>query len=154
MAATHTGDHTDNGSARISGITEEEAAYDFMKERLMTDAEMVDAADIDRIEREVPKKVDNMKAVTEGVEWLKSMLNRVTVLYEMVRDAEYKLDRRSKALIAAGLIYFLLPVDMTPDFIPGIGYIDDALVLSTLWKIVQEQVTRYMSFKENRAFDA
>jgi uncharacterized membrane protein YkvA (DUF1232 family) len=154
MAATHTGDHTDNGSARISGITEEEAAYDFMKERLMTDAERIDDADLKQIEREVPKKVDNLKAVTDGVEWLKSMLNRVTILYEMVRDTEWKLDRRSKALIAAGLIYFLLPVDMTPDFIPGIGFIDDALVLSTLWKIVQEQVDRYMRFKENRAFDA
>jgi uncharacterized membrane protein YkvA (DUF1232 family) len=151
MAATHASDRSDNGKARISGITEEEAAYDFMKERLMSDAKEIDERDLKQIEREVPKKVDNIKALTEGVEWLKSMLNRVTILYEMVRDAEYKLDRRSKALIAAGLIYFLLPVDMTPDFIPGIGYLDDAVVLSTLWKIVQEQVTQYMIFKEKKA---
>jgi uncharacterized membrane protein YkvA (DUF1232 family) len=151
MAATHASDRSDNGNARISGITEEEAAYDFMKERLMNDAKGIDDRDLEQIEREVPKKVDNIKALTEGIEWLKSMLSRVTILYEMVRDAEYKLDRRSKALIAAGLIYFLLPVDMTPDFIPGIGYLDDAVVLSTLWKIVQEQVTQYMIFKEKKA---
>ena len=154
MAATHANDRNDNGNARISGITEEEAAYDFMKERLMSDAGKIDEKDLEQIEREVPRKVDNMKAITEGIDWLKSMLNRVTILYEMVRDTEYKLDRRSKALIAAGLIYFLLPVDMTPDFIPGIGYLDDAVVLSTLWKIVQEQVNQYMTFKEKRALDA
>ena len=149
MASTRVNDNND-GLPRISGITDEEAAYDFMKERLMEDAEDVKQSDLDQIEKEMPKKVENLKAVTEGVEWLKGMLNRVTILYEMVRDTEYKLDRRAKALIAAGLIYFLLPVDMTPDFIPGIGYLDDALVLSTLWKIVQEQVDRYMVVRENR----
>lgn len=149
MASTQGMDNND-GLPRISGITDEEAAYDFMKERLMNDAKDVAQDDLDRIEKEMPKKVDNLKAVTDGVEWLKSMLNRVTILYEMVRDADYRIDRRSKALIAAGLLYFLLPVDMTPDFIPGIGYLDDALVLSALWKIVQEQVDRYMVVRENR----
>ncbi len=116
----------------------------------MNDAEQVGEDDLDRIEKEMPRKVDNLKAISEGVEWLKGMLNRVTILYEMVRDTDYKLDGRSKALIAAGLIYFLLPIDLTPDFIPGIGYLDDALVLTTLWKIVQEQVDKYMIVRENR----
>src|SRR5688572_16214828 len=150
MAETSGLDRNDNGAARPSGITEEEAAYDFMKERLMNDAKSVDEDDLKQIEKEVPRKVDNLKAVTEGVEWLRNMINRVTILYEMVRDTDYKVDGRAKALIAAGLLYFLLPVDMTPDFIPGIGFIDDALVLSTLWKIVQEQVNQYMSLKETR----
>ena len=52
--------------------------------------------------------------------------------------------------IAAGLIYLVLPLDLVPDFIPGIGYIDDALVLSTLWKILESQIDSYMAFRVER----
>lgn len=39
-----------------------------------------------------------------------------------------------KALIIAALGYFILPIDMIPDFIPIVGYGDDAAVLYGLIK--------------------
>lgn len=38
--------------------------------------------------------------------------------------------RRTKALIFAGLAYFILPVDAIPDVFAGIGYTDDAAVIA------------------------
>ena len=36
----------------------------------------------------------------------------------------------AKAILFGALAYFVLPVDLIPDFIPGIGYTDDAAVLA------------------------
>jgi uncharacterized membrane protein YkvA (DUF1232 family) len=38
--------------------------------------------------------------------------------------------RRSKLLLVALAGYLVLPVDLIPDFLPGIGHIDDVLVLA------------------------
>jgi uncharacterized membrane protein YkvA (DUF1232 family) len=35
----------------------------------------------------------------------------------------------AKAILFAALAYFVLPIDMIPDFIAGIGFTDDATVL-------------------------
>ncbi|MCQ2011164.1 DUF1232 domain-containing protein [Sporolactobacillus sp. STSJ-5] len=36
---------------------------------------------------------------------------------------------KDKAMIIAGLAYFILPIDVVPDFIPVAGYSDDLAVL-------------------------
>ena len=37
---------------------------------------------------------------------------------------------RTKGLVFAGLAYFVLPFDVIPDWIPGLGFTDDAAVLA------------------------
>ncbi len=40
--------------------------------------------------------------------------------------------RRTKALMFAGLAYFILPFDAIPDVFVGIGYTDDAAVIAAV----------------------
>ncbi len=42
----------------------------------------------------------------------------------------------AKAMIMAALAYFVLPVDAIPDFLPVIGYTDDAAVIAAVLTIV------------------
>ncbi len=42
----------------------------------------------------------------------------------------------AKALMMAALAYFVLPTDLIPDFIPGIGYTDDAAVIAAALALV------------------
>jgi uncharacterized membrane protein YkvA (DUF1232 family) len=65
----------------------------------------------------------------------------------MLRDRGFSMNGKSRTLIAAGLIYLVLPFDIAPDFIPGLGYIDDAFVLSTLWKIIESEIDRYLAYR-------
>jgi uncharacterized membrane protein YkvA (DUF1232 family) len=37
---------------------------------------------------------------------------------------------RTKGLVLAGLAYFVLPTDVIPDWLPGLGFTDDAAVLA------------------------
>ena len=48
--------------------------------------------------------------------------------------------------MAGSLLYVLLPVDFIPDFIPVVGYLDDAAVLAACMTFVHSDVQRYKEF--------
>jgi uncharacterized membrane protein YkvA (DUF1232 family) len=50
------------------------------------------------------------------------------------RDDETPL--AAKGMMLAALAYFVLPIDAIPDFIPALGYTDDAAVFATLFALV------------------
>jgi uncharacterized membrane protein YkvA (DUF1232 family) len=62
------------------------------------------------------------------------------------RDIPYK--TISAAVI--GVLYVLNPIDIVPDFIPVIGYVDDALVLSFCLKLVEKDLKKYQVWKEQQ----
>ena len=48
--------------------------------------------------------------------------------------------------IVGSLLYVLLPVDVIPDFIPVVGYLDDAAVLAACMAFVHSDIQRYKEF--------
>ncbi len=79
-------------------------------------------------------------------------LSDVPVLISLVKayvDKEY-IDIPIGTIIAivGALIYVLSPIDLIPDAIPVIGYIDDAAVLAFAYKLVHDDVTEYKEWKE------
>ena len=109
-------------------------------------AKRVTGNDIETLTKKLKEKVGDLKDLEGGLYWLGTMIGRAKLLFSMIRDKEFNLAKGSKFLVAAGLIYFVMPADITPDFIPGIGYIDDAVILGTLWSMLQSELERYMSF--------
>ena len=47
---------------------------------------------------------------------------------------------KAKGVLFAALAYFVLPTDMVPDVIAGLGFTDDATVLATALSIVGAQI--------------
>jgi uncharacterized membrane protein YkvA (DUF1232 family) len=69
------------------------------------------------------------------------------LLYEMLRDAmagKFKMPWVTVAAITAALLYFISPLDIIPDFIPGIGLVDDALVISLAISVARMDLRRYI----------
>ena len=82
---------------------------------------------------------------------LKSALKNVRVLYALFKDSingKYKLPPASVAMIGGGLLYFILPADLIPDFIPVIGYLDDLAVLTTIMNSLNKEIKAYRLWKE------
>ncbi len=48
---------------------------------------------------------------------------------------------RVKAILVAALAYFIMPVDMVPDVIVGLGFTDDAAVFWAAWSAVSGHIT-------------
>ena len=59
-------------------------------------------------------------------------------VYYSARDDETPI--QAKGLMFAALAYFVLPTDLLPDFIAGLGYTDDAAVLFALFNVVGRAV--------------
>lgn len=143
------------GGSRAEGRPEGTAsrAFDFMRQRLNRDADHVSERDIHALRSSVPEKLEaiDTKQLRRELEWVGEMVGRIRTLWDMLFDKEFVVDWKSKALVGAALLYFVMPADLTPDFIPGIGYIDDALVLATLWRLLQEKIDEYIDFRREHS---
>ena len=51
------------------------------------------------------------------------------------------------AAIAFAFLYILNPFDMVPDFIPGLGYIDDFAVLTFGLRFIESDLHNYLDWK-------
>lgn len=51
------------------------------------------------------------------------------------------------ATVVMALLYVLNPMDIIPDFIPGLGYIDDMAVLSIGMGWIQSDLHKYLDWK-------
>lgn len=49
--------------------------------------------------------------------------------------------------IGGALLYVLSPIDLIPDFLPVIGYLDDAAVFAALLKYVRQDLKKYRDWK-------
>ena len=81
---------------------------------------------------------------------LKKVLENVAELYALFKDAvkgEYKLHSANIAMIGGGLLYFILPADLIPDFIPLVGYLDDLAVLTTIMNSLKGEINAYRTWK-------
>ncbi|MCL2519822.1 MAG: DUF1232 domain-containing protein [Spirochaetaceae bacterium] len=64
--------------------------------------------------------------------WVKAktkvLKQQITILYYIIRHPKIPFYARIPAILA--LIYFASPIDLIPDFIPIIGFLDDLAVLA------------------------
>lgn len=51
-------------------------------------------------------------------------------------------------MAVSGILYFLNPMDLIPDFIVGAGYIDDATVLGLVLKAIKHDVKDFVAWEE------
>lgn len=81
-------------------------------------------------------------------------LFEVSLIKDMIMDhmqGRYK-EIPTQTIIGAmaAMLYFLTPFDLIPDFIPGIGQVDDLAVLTYTIKAIKEDLTKYEQWRINK----
>jgi uncharacterized membrane protein YkvA (DUF1232 family) len=69
------------------------------------------------------------------------------LLYDMITDKNFLLEKKSYLVIAGALTYVVLPVDIVPDFLLGVGFLDDSFVLGAVIKQLAEEIEKYKAYK-------
>jgi uncharacterized membrane protein YkvA (DUF1232 family) len=82
---------------------------------------------------------------------LQSVWSQFELLLSLVKDyfnGNYKdIPKKSIIAIIAGILYFLSPVDLIPDFILGFGLIDDVFIIGLVIKQVAKDLEKYKIWK-------
>ncbi|KRG35405.1 YkvA family protein [Psychrobacter sp. P11G3] len=100
-------------------------------------------------------KEDKLKEKLEDSGYLEPFSDDLMLFMSLVKDY-YKGDYRKIPFktISAGVIgalYVLNPIDIIPDSIPFIGYIDDALVLKFCLKQARKDLQKYKEWKQEQS---
>jgi uncharacterized membrane protein YkvA (DUF1232 family) len=80
----------------------------------------------------------------------RQLIGQVELAYECVRDVvrgDYRLPWRTVAALSTALAYFLVPIDLVPDFIPLAGFIDDAAVFGLVFGAAETDLRRYCDWR-------
>lgn len=68
-----------------------------------------------------------------------AVIRPVLTLYYTLKDGDVPI--KDKLFIIGALGYFIIPTDVIPDFIVGLGYTDDLAVIAILLKQVKDNIT-------------
>jgi uncharacterized membrane protein YkvA (DUF1232 family) len=69
-------------------------------------------------------------------------------VWHCARDEETPL--AAKGMMLAALAYFVMPVDVVPDFIAGLGFTDDAAVMALVFQQVSSEIADYERWKARK----
>ena len=53
-------------------------------------------------------------------------------------------------IVAGTLLYFVAPLDLLPDFLPAVGYIDDFAVIAFAVNAVREEIERFRLWRGSK----
>lgn len=100
--------------------------------------------------QEVLTRLSKMWRQIEGAGPLKRFAWKIRLAWGLVRDTlsgEYEgLPKTDLLLIVGALAYLVLVVDIVPDFIPVLGWMDDCVVLAWVFARISDELDRYEAF--------
>ena len=136
--------------------------FDKLKQKLYFNPGNRDSADeeyvaenVDKIKDEdveiVLKNENQINKKFSGANSLSKYAELGKIMLQMLRDIKkgnYKsVPWFTIATIVVSLLYVLNPMDLVPDFIPGLGYVDDLAVLSICIGWIESDLHRYLDWK-------
>lgn len=68
-------------------------------------------------------------------------MNKIRLLIKYIKDGEVSVYK--KLLILGSLLYLVSPIDIVPDFMIGLGLLDDAAVLLFVWSALKSELKEY-----------
>ena len=120
-----------------------------------TQAEEALGAFADRVGEEDVKETlgreDEIKKLFKRVKVLAKYFNDLCEIFELLRDRVAGVYRETPwttiAALTGALIYVLSPIDLILDFIPGIGFLDDAIVIGLAIRLALPDLEKYRAWK-------
>lgn len=82
----------------------------------------------------------------EVPEFVRDRIGKLSLLVRMVEDAEWRLEGNDRRRVLEVLAYFADPDDLIPDRIPGLGYLDDAIMVELVVGELRHEIEAYEAF--------
>jgi uncharacterized membrane protein YkvA (DUF1232 family) len=89
---------------------------------------------------------------TSGIpKFVADRLEKLELMIQMLSDHEWALPEQESSRVLNALAYFCEPEDLIPDHIPGLGFLDDAIMIELVVRELHHEIEAYRDFCEFRA---
>ena len=99
----------------------------------------------------VSKILDKTRNFLDSHNYKLPFIDKVSELLEMLSEyskGNFSLNDAAVGWIIASLAYLILPTDLIPDFLPGIGFTDDAAVFILAFRQLSQELDHFRKWKE------
>ena len=79
-------------------------------------------------------------------DFVRERIVKLSRFIDMLRDVEWRLEGKDRERILDALAYFVDPDDIIPDRVPGLGYLDDAIMVELVVKELAPELEAYEDF--------
>lgn len=107
--------------------------------------------DQDKIERFLQRLEKKLKIIPIAGDRLANIPVMASLIRSFVKKEYTDIPIGTIIAIISALTYFVSPIDLIPDSIPVLGYIDDAAVVAVCWKFVESDVKEYIIWREAKS---
>lgn len=88
----------------------------------------------------------------EGIGEFDEIKTDLKTVFSLVGDYLHgnykKVSKTSLLLIIGSLLYLLNPMDLVPDFLLGVGFLDDLAVFTYMIKKIRQELDKYRNWKD------
>ena len=120
-------------------------------QRLLRDARKYSKEeDSDALIRAVRKVVEDARKTVRLPSFAEEAIDTLEAMIDMVEDSDWALPRATAAKVLAALAYFAQPDDLIPDHIPGLGFLDDAIMIKIVETDFKHELWGYRKFSKFR----
>ncbi|HNP34912.1 MAG TPA: YkvA family protein [Woeseiaceae bacterium] len=78
-------------------------------------------------------------------------LQKLSLMIRMLSDIDWRLPHADAKRVLSALAYFTEPDDLIPDHIPGLGFLDDAIMIELLVRELRHEIEAYEDFCDFRS---
>jgi len=82
--------------------------------------------------------------------FMRERIRRLGVLTEMIEDADFGIEGADRQRVLQALAYFAEPLDVIPDAVPGLGFLDDAILAELVVRQTRHEIEAYEDFRHYR----
>ena len=104
--------------------------------------------DEDKLERMLQRLEIKLKSIPKIGGHLASVPTMISLVRSYMIKEYPDLPIGTVVAVVSALAYFVSPIDLIPDTIPGIGHLDDALVIAACLQLVNSDIEEYVKWRE------
>ncbi len=90
--------------------------------------------------------LETVASQAELPQFVSERLSSLEGLVDMLEDQEWQLSQEDRERVLSAVAYFANPEDLIPDRVPGLGFLDDAIMIKLVEDNLTDEIASYRDF--------